>query len=68
MVYLPEQRILFAGDVAFYYVTPAGHNGQLTGGSDALHRIDRMDVDVIVPAMDRWEPRLNCERRGRTSS
>ena len=49
MVYLPEQRILFAGDVAFYYVTPAGHNGHLTRWIDALDRIDRMDVDVIVP-------------------
>jgi len=49
MVHLPEQRILFAGDVAFYYVTPAGHNGHLTRWIDALDRIDRMDVDVIVP-------------------
>ena len=31
MVYLPKQKILFAGDVAFYYVTPAGHNAHITG-------------------------------------
>ena len=49
MVYLPEQRILFAGDVAFYYVTPAGHNAQITRWIDAIDRIDRMDVDLIVP-------------------
>ena len=49
MVYLPQQRILFAGDVAFYYVTPAGHNAQITKWIDAIDRITRMDVDVIVP-------------------
>jgi cyclase len=49
MVYLPEQKILFAGDVAFYYVTPAGHNAQLTKWIDAVDRISKMDVDVIVP-------------------
>jgi len=49
MVYLPEQRILFAGDVAFYYVTPAGHNAQITRWIDAIDRIDRMEVDLIVP-------------------
>jgi cyclase len=49
MVYLPRQKILFAGDVAFYYVTPAGHNAQITKWIDAIDRIARMDVDVIVP-------------------
>jgi cyclase len=49
LVYLPEQRLLFAGDVAFSYVTPAGHNGHITKWIDAIDRIDRMDVDVIVP-------------------
>ena len=49
MVYLPRQRILFAGDIAFYYVTPAGHNAQITRWIEALDRINRMDVDLIVP-------------------
>jgi cyclase len=49
MVYLPEQRILFAGDVAFYYVTPAGHNAHITRWIDAIDRIGRMDAEVIVP-------------------
>jgi cyclase len=49
MVYLPQQRILFAGDIAFYYVTPAGHNAQITRWIDAVDRINRMDVNVIVP-------------------
>jgi len=49
MVYLPQHKILFAGDVAFYYVTPAGHNAQITKWIAAIDRITGMDVDVIVP-------------------
>jgi cyclase len=49
MVYLPERKILFAGDIAFSYVTPAGHNAQITKWIDAIDRINRMDVDLIVP-------------------
>ena len=49
MVYLPQHKILFAGDVAFYYVTPAGHNAHITKWIDAIDRISKMDVDVIVP-------------------
>ena len=49
MVYLPQQKILFAGDVAFYYVTPAGHNAHITKWIEAIDRIGRMDVDLIVP-------------------
>ncbi len=49
MVYLPQERILFAGDIAFSYVTPAGHNAHLTKWIDAVDVISRMDVDVIVP-------------------
>jgi len=49
MVYLPRQKILFAGDVAFFYVIPAGHNGHITRWIEAIDRINKMDVDVIVP-------------------
>lgn len=49
IVYLPRQRILFAGDVAFYYVTPPAHNGHVTKWIEAIDRIMKMDVDVIVP-------------------
>ena len=49
MVYLPDLKILFTGDIAFYYVTPAGHNAQITKWIDAIDRINRMDVDLIVP-------------------
>jgi glyoxylase-like metal-dependent hydrolase (beta-lactamase superfamily II) len=48
-VYLPRQRILFAADLAFFYVTPPAHNGQITSWIRAIDRILGMDVDVIVP-------------------
>jgi cyclase len=49
MVYLPQQRILFAGDIAFFYVAPFAHNGHVSKWIEALSRIYRMKVDVIVP-------------------
>ncbi len=48
-VYLPQRRILFAGDIAFSYVTPPAHNGHISKWIDAIDRIMAMDVEVIVP-------------------
>jgi len=49
MVYLPQHKILFAADIAFFYVTPSGQNGHITKWMEAIDRIMKMDVDVIVP-------------------
>jgi len=49
VAYLPRHRILFAGDIAFCYVTPAAHSGHVTKWIAAIDRILAMDVDVIVP-------------------
>ena len=49
MVYVPQHKILFAGDIAFYYVGPAGHNGHLTKWLDAIDRAMQIDADIIVP-------------------
>jgi cyclase len=49
MAYLPQHKILFAADIAFFYVTPAGQNGHMTKWIEAIDRIMKMDVDVIVP-------------------
>ena len=49
MVYLPEHKILFAGDLAFHYVAPFAHNGHVTKWLEAIDRIMAMDVDTIVP-------------------
>ena len=49
MVYLPQHKILFAGDVAFFYVAPAGQSAHISKWIEALDRINQMDVDIIVP-------------------
>jgi cyclase len=49
VVYLPRQRILFGGDVAFWYITPAAHNGHVSRWIEAIDRILGMGVDTIVP-------------------
>jgi len=49
LVYVPERRLLFAGDIAFSYVTPPAHNGHVTKWIEAIDRVMKMDVDVIVP-------------------
>jgi cyclase len=49
MVHLPQHKILFAADIAFFYVTPAGQNGHITKWIEAIDRIMKMDVDTIVP-------------------
>lgn len=49
LVYLPAERLLFAGDVCFFYVTPLAFEGSILGWLDALDRIAAMDVARIVP-------------------
>ncbi len=49
LVYLPAERLLFAGDVAFFYVTPLAFEGSILGWLDAIARIEAMDVERIVP-------------------
>jgi cyclase len=50
LVHLPDERILFAGDVAFFYVTPLGHEGHLGNWMRAIDRVlDSVEADVIVP-------------------
>jgi cyclase len=49
LVYLPQERLLFAGDIAFFYVTPLAFEGSILGWLDALDTIAAMDVERIVP-------------------
>ena len=49
VVYLPKYRILFAGDVAFFYVAPFAHNAHVGKWIEIVDRIMKMDVDAIVP-------------------
>ena len=49
MAYLPQYRILFAGDVFFNYVVPFGQNAHITKWLEAVDTINKMDVETIVP-------------------
>jgi cyclase len=49
VVYLPQHRILFAGDIAFYYVAPFCQNAHPSRWIEWCHTIEKMDVQTIVP-------------------
>jgi cyclase len=49
LVYLPDERLLFAGDIAFFYVTPLAFEGSIGGWLDAIDTIAGMGVERIVP-------------------
>ncbi|MFP6664723.1 MAG: MBL fold metallo-hydrolase [Deltaproteobacteria bacterium] len=49
LVHLPEQRVVFAGDVLFRLCTPIGWEGTFAGWTRALDRINELDPEVIVP-------------------
>jgi glyoxylase-like metal-dependent hydrolase (beta-lactamase superfamily II) len=50
VVHLPEERVLFAGDVAFFNVTPLAFEGHIGNWMAICDRVLSMDdVDVIVP-------------------
>ena len=49
IVYLPAQRVLYAGDVLFRLCTPIGWEGTFAKWIDALDRIIKLTPDVIVP-------------------
>ncbi len=48
-VYLPKEKILFAGDLAFYYVTPLAFQGHVGNWIKVAERILKLDVNIIVP-------------------
>ena len=49
LVYLPDERLLFAGDIAFFYVTPLAFEGSILGWLDAIDTVNSMNVERIVP-------------------
>lgn len=48
-VYLPKEKVLFAGDLAFYYVTPLAFQGHVGKWITVADRILKMDIETIVP-------------------
>jgi cyclase len=49
LVYMPKEKLLFAGDIAFYYVTPLAFQGHVSGWIKAIDRVRDLDVETIVP-------------------
>ncbi len=50
LVHLPDERILFAGDIAFHYVTPVAFEGHIGNWIAITRRVlDEIDADVVVP-------------------
>jgi glyoxylase-like metal-dependent hydrolase (beta-lactamase superfamily II) len=49
IAYLPQHKILFAGDLAFFHLVPYAHNGYITKWLEAVDKIMKMDVDTIIP-------------------
>jgi cyclase len=49
IVHLPEQRVVFAGDVLFRLCTPIGWDGTFAGWVRALDFICQLAPDIIVP-------------------
>jgi cyclase len=48
-VYLPKEKILFAGDIAFHYVTPLAFQGHIGNWIKTADRVLTFDADVVVP-------------------
>jgi glyoxylase-like metal-dependent hydrolase (beta-lactamase superfamily II) len=48
-VFLPKERVLFAGDIAFHYVTPLAFQGHVGHWIKAADRLLAYEADVIVP-------------------
>jgi len=49
LVMLPDDRLLFAGDIAFFYVTPLGLEGQIGNWAHVCDAVAAMDIERIVP-------------------
>jgi len=48
VVNIPEHKVLFAGDIAFFYVAPWCQNAHPSKWIDTCEAIERMDVQTIV--------------------
>ena len=48
-VFLPRERVVFAGDLAFHYVTPLAFQGHVGHWIAAVDRVLAFEADVMVP-------------------
>ncbi|MEM7091497.1 MAG: MBL fold metallo-hydrolase [Actinomycetota bacterium] len=49
VAWLPEQRVLFSGDLVFHGGTPFALFGSVQGTIDAMDRLESYGADVLVP-------------------
>ncbi len=49
MVYLPQEKILFSGDIVFFTCTPVLWAGPIENCLAGLKKIIEKDVDIIIP-------------------
>jgi cyclase len=49
VAYVPQHKIMFAADLAFFHLVPYAHNGWVSKWIEQVDKILKMDVDVIVP-------------------
>jgi cyclase len=49
VAYLPQHKILFAADLAFFQLVPYCHNAWISKWMESIDKVLKMDVDVIVP-------------------
>ena len=49
LVYFPQSKVLFAGDVAFFYSMPLAGSGKIGGWLEVIDRVKDLDVELIVP-------------------
>lgn len=49
IAYVPQHKIVFAADIAFFNLVPYCHNAYVSKWMESMEKILKMDVDVIVP-------------------
>ena len=49
VAYLPQHKILFAADLAFFHLVPYCHNAYVSKWMESIDKVMKWDVDVIVP-------------------
>src|ERR1044071_2325410 len=49
VVYLPQHKIMWVGDIGFFYVVPFFQNAHISKWLEIIDKINAMDVETIVP-------------------
>jgi cyclase len=49
VAYLPDEKVLFVGDLAFFYVTPLGFQGHIGNWIRVIDSLFALDASTLVP-------------------